>query len=103
MPVRRLVLLLTAALVLGPAAAAHAAWTIAQPLDGPNADVVEAGGVDLARDGTGAVAYIRRDGGVPHVFVSRLFGGVWQSPVRGDPGIGPATEAMVAVGEGNRI
>jgi hypothetical protein len=103
MPVRRLVLLLTAALALGPAAAAHASWSTAQALDGPNADVVQVGGVDLARDGTGAVTYIRQDGGVPHVFVSRLFGGVWQSPVRVDPGLGAATEAKVAVGDGNRI
>jgi hypothetical protein len=103
MPVRRLVLLLTAALVLGPAAGANAAWFPAQAVDGPNADVVEVGGVDLARDGTGAVVYLRRDGGVPHVFVSRLFGGVWQSPVRVDPGLGPASEAKVAVGDGNRI
>src|SRR4051812_1925499 len=103
MPVRRLVLLLTAVLVLGPAAGARASWTVSQPLDGPNADVVAIGSVDLARDGTGAVAYLRRDGGATHVFVSRLFGGVWQSPVRVDPGLGEATEAKVAVGDGNRI
>jgi hypothetical protein len=103
MPVRRLVLLLTAVLVLGPAAAAHASWNVAQAIDGPNADVVGMGSVDVARDGTGAVAYLRRDGGVTHVFVSRLFGGVWQSPVRVDPGLGAATEAKVAVGDGNRI
>src|SRR4051812_23323548 len=103
MPVRRLVLLLTAALVLGPAAAAQASWNVAQAIDGPNADVVGMGSVDIARDGTGAVAYLRRDGGVAHVFVSRLFGGVWQSPVRVDPGLGAATEAKVTVGDGNRI
>src|SRR3954471_11421554 len=103
MPVRRLFLVLTAALVLGPAAAAHASWNVAQPIDGPNADVVGMGSVDVARDGTGAVAYLRNDGGVAHVFVSRLFGGVWQSPVRVDPGLGAATEAKVAVGDGNRI
>src|SRR6476660_6268064 len=103
MPVRRLVLVLTAALVLVPAAGARAAWNVSQAIDGPNADVVGIGNVDLARDGTGAVAYLRRDGGVTHVFVSRLFGGVWQSPVRVDPGLGAATEAKVAVGDGNRI
>jgi hypothetical protein len=103
MPVRRLVLLLTAALALGPATAARASWNVSQALDGPNADVVGLGSVDVARDGNGAVAYLRRDGGVTHVFVSRLFGGVWQSPVRVDPGLGAATEAKVAVGDGNRI
>src|SRR4051812_932493 len=103
MPVRRLVLLLTAALVLGPVAAAQAGWNVAQAIDGPNADVVGMGGVDLGRDGTGAVVYLRNDGGAAHVFVARLFGGVWQSPVRVDPGLGAATEAKVAVGDGNRI
>ena len=33
------------------------------------------GGVDLARDGTGGVVYIKRVDGVPHVFVSRFNGG----------------------------
>jgi hypothetical protein len=101
MPVR-LILLVLAALALSPAAA-QAAWFPAGSIDGPNGDVMQVGGVDLARDGTGAVAYLRRDGGVPHVFVSRLFGGAWQAPVRVDPGLGPATDVKVAVGDGNRI
>jgi hypothetical protein len=95
--------LLTAALALGPAAGAQAAWFPAQTIDGPNADVIEVGGIDLARDGTGAVVYLRNDGGVAHVFVSRIFGGAWQPPVRVDPGLGAATEAKIAVGDGNRI
>lgn len=99
MPVR-LLALITAALVLVPAAGARAAWVPAQTIDG---NVVEVGGVDLARDGTGAVAYLRVDGDGPHVFVSRLFGGVWQAPVRVDPGLPPASEVKVAVGDGNRI
>ena len=36
------------------------------------------GNVDLARDGAGAVAYLRSDGGVPHAFVARLSGGAWR-------------------------
>jgi hypothetical protein len=101
MPVR-LTFLVIAALALSPGAA-QAAWFPAQTIDGPNGDVLEVGGVDLARDGTGAVAYLRRDGGIPHVFVSRLYGGAWQAPVRVDAGLGPATEVKVAVGERNRI
>jgi hypothetical protein len=92
--------LLTAALVLGPAAGAQAGWVPSQTIDG---NVVEAGGIDLARDGTGAVAYLRVDGDGPHVFVSRLFGGVWSAPQRVDPGLPPASEVKVAVGDGNRI
>ncbi|WP_028060962.1 hypothetical protein [Candidatus Solirubrobacter pratensis] len=99
MPVRLLVLI-TAALVLVPAAGARAAWIPAQPIDG---NVTEVGGIDLAREGTGAVAYLRVDGDGPHVFVSRLSGGAWQPPVRIDPGLPPATEVKVAVGDGNRI
>jgi hypothetical protein len=37
------------------------------------------------------------------VFVSRITGGAWQAPVRVDPGLGAASEAKVAVGDGNRI
>jgi hypothetical protein len=96
----RLLVLITAVLVLVPAAGARAAWVPAQPIDG---NVVEVGGVDLARDGTGAVAYLRVDGDGPHAFVSRLFNGAWQPPVRVDAGLPPASEVKVAVGDGNRI
>ena len=101
MPVR-LICLVLAALALSPAAA-QAAWFGAQSIDGPNGVVVQVGGIDVARDGTGAVVYLRLDGGVPHVFVSRLFNGAWQPGARVDGGLGAATEAKVAVGDGNRI
>ena len=76
---RRLVLPVLLAL-LGLAAlpaAASAGWFPAgdPPIDGPSADIVKLGGVDLARDGTGGVVYIKRVGGVPHVFLSRFNGG----------------------------
>ena len=90
MPVRLAILTLLALALLTPAAA-DAAWFPAQAVDGPNADVQSVGGVDLARDGTGAVVYLKNDGGVPHVFVSRIFGGAWQPPVRVDPTAGAAT------------
>ncbi|HWK27644.1 MAG TPA: hypothetical protein VNS09_13835 [Solirubrobacter sp.] len=100
---RRLIALLTAALVLVPAASAHAGWFGARSLDGPNDLVQSVGNVDLARDGNGAVSYIRLDGGVPHAFVSRLVGGAWQAPERVDPTLGGVTEVKLAVGDGNRI
>ncbi len=101
---RSLIALLTAALVLLPAASANAGWFGAQPLDGPNADVVSVGNVDLARDGAGAVAYIRNADGVPHAFISRLNGGRWLPVERVDPTLGGAvTEVKVAVGDANRI
>ena len=98
---RRLILLLI--VFASFPASAHAAWFPAAPIDGPNADVLTVGNVDVARDGAGAVAYLRLDGGVPHAFVSRLFGGAWRGPERVDPGLGAASEVRVAVGDGNRI
>ena len=72
MPRRLLVLLIV--LLVFPAAA-RADWFPAAPIDGPSADIVAVGNVDLARDGSGAIAYLRNDGGVPHAFVSRVLGG----------------------------
>ena len=101
---RRLIVLFTAALVLlAPAASARAGWIGAQPLDGPNADVVSVGNVDLARDATGALAYIRNADGVPQAYVSRLFGGGWLPVERVSFTPGSVTEVKVAVGDGNRV
>jgi hypothetical protein len=66
----------------------------AEPIDGP---VTALGDLDVARDGTGAVAYVKPDGGVDHVFVSRLDGGAWQAPERLDVGLpGPGSQPVVA-------
>ena len=43
--------------------AARAGWIPSETIDGP-ADIVKVGGVDLGRDGNGAVVYLRRDGGI---------------------------------------
>jgi hypothetical protein len=100
---RRLIVLLTAALVLVPAASARAGWFPAQPLDGPSADVISLGNVDLARDGTGAVSYIKNGDGVPQAVVSRLFGGGWQPVERVSFTPGSVTDVKVAAGDGNRL
>jgi hypothetical protein len=96
-------LLIALVLMLAMPASAHAAWIPATPIDGPNGDVVSLGNVDIARDGAGAVAYLRRVDGVPHAFISRMFGGIWRSPEQVDGGLGPATEVRVAVGDNNRV
>ena len=98
---RRLIVLVIALLTFP--ATAHAAWFPAMPVDGPNNDVIEVGNIDVARDGHGAVAYLRSDGGEAHAFIARLVGGAWWGPERVDPGIGPATEVAVAVGDDHRI
>jgi hypothetical protein len=84
--------------------AAPAAWFPAETIDGPGGDVVALGGVDLARDGTGAVVYLRREGGVPHVFLSRVVDGAFRAPERVDVGLdGAATAATVAAGDDRRL
>jgi hypothetical protein len=102
---RRLAFIVTtiAALAAVPGAA-DAAFFAGEPVDGPSADVRSVGDVDIARDGTGAVAYVRRDGGVDHIFVSRLAAGVWQAPERVDVGLdAPAATPAVAASDGGRL
>ena len=100
---RRLIVLLTAAFVLAPASVAHAGWFPAAPIDGPNADVISVGNVDLARDGTGGVSYLRAGDGVAQAYVSRIFGGGWLPPERISFAGGTTTEVKVAAGDGNRL
>jgi hypothetical protein len=82
---------------------ARAGFFGAQPIDGP-ADIVSVGDVDVTRDGPGAVVYVRRDGGVPHPYVSRFTGGAFTPPERLDPGFdGPGSQPVVAVAGNGRI
>jgi hypothetical protein len=99
---RRLIVPLIAAFALVPATA-HAGWLPPVALDGPNADVVSVGNVDLARDGTGAVGYLKGAAGAPHAHVVRIFDGQWRAPERVDFGPSAATEVKVAAGDGNRL
>ena len=88
----------------GAPAAAHAVWFPSEAIDGPSADVVRLGGADMGRDGTGGLVYIKREGGVPHVFLSRFSGGAWQAPERVDAGIAAAaSDAVIAATDGNRL
>ena len=106
---RRLVLPVLVAL-LGLAAlpaAAPAAWFPAganAPIDGPSPDIDRLGGVDLARDGTGGLVYLKRVGGTPHVFLSRFNGGQFRPPEQVDNGIAAgATDAAIAATDANRL
>ena len=99
MPRRRAPLLALVAVVLALAAAAPArAGFFVQPLDGPSADIQSLGGVDVARDATGAIVYVRRDGGVDHVFAARFFAGALR-PARA-PGPRPRRPLLPARGRG---
>ncbi len=57
---RRLTLAATLAAALAVPATADAAFFPAEVIDGPNGDVVSVGDVDLSREGTGAVVYVKR-------------------------------------------
>ena len=88
----------------GPAHAAPGKYFAGETIDGPGADVQRLGDVDVARDGTGALAYVKRDAGVDHVFVSRLIEGTWQPPERLDAGLdAAAAQPVVAASGGGRL
>jgi hypothetical protein len=69
-------------LVLVPSA--RAVILPAQTIDGPSEDIVGFGGVAMAEDGTGGLVYLKRVGGVAHVFVARYVAGHWLAPIRVD-------------------
>ena len=99
---RRAVAVLTALLVFP--ATAHAGWFPAEQVDGPSGDIVRVGDVDLGSDGTGVVTYVKRDGGVDHVFASRLDTGTFTGAERLDNGLAPASsQPVVAAGSDGRM
>ncbi len=102
---RRCLLALAAAAALTPAATAHAGVFPGEVVDGPSPDLLSVGGADVnAGDGTGGVAYLRADGGVPHVFVAPILDGIWQRPERVDvPFAAAASEPVIAAGRGGRL
>ncbi|HEV3000584.1 MAG TPA: hypothetical protein VGW75_07585 [Solirubrobacteraceae bacterium] len=95
---RRLIAALALAVLAVAPASAGAAWFPAEPVDGPSADIVSVGEVAVAREGMAGVVYLRRDAGLPHVFVARLAGGAWEAPVRVDQGIAPPASQPVIAG-----
>ncbi len=53
------------------------------------------------RDGNGGLVYLQHAGGVTHVFVSHLVGGVFQAPQQVDAGFGgPSSQPVIAAGNG---
>jgi hypothetical protein len=100
----RRLLILTAVLLAVPAASARAALFPGDAIDGPSPDIQALGDVDLARDGTGALAYVKRVGGVDAVFVARFAGGVFAPAERIDAGLpGPSAQPVVAAADRGRL
>ena len=65
-------------------------------IDGPSAGIVGLDGLAVARDGTGGLVYRKDVSGVPHVFVSVLAGGRFQTPEQVDSGLaGPSSEPVI--------
>ena len=65
-------------------------------IDGPSAGIVGLDGLAVARDGTGGLVYRKDVGGVPHVFVSVLAGGRFQTPQQVDAGLaGPSSQPVI--------
>ncbi len=87
-----------------PAGAQSGTYFPGEPVDGPSADVQTLGDLRVARDGTGAMAWVRKDGGVDHVFVSRLVGGAFLAPERVDGGLEtPGSQPAVGVGDEGKV
>jgi hypothetical protein len=96
-------LIVAGVVVALPIAAARAA-TVA--IDGPSADIVtaQAVDVDMAPDGTGGIAYLKKVGGINHVFVSRFVGGAFQPPEQVDTGLAnPSRRVFIAAANGGRL
>jgi hypothetical protein len=100
-PLAACLALLACAVAAAPAGAVG--FAAPRTAAGPSGDVLELGGLGFARDGTGVVAYLMRDGGQPHVFASRLRRGDPTASVRVDSGqLTASSEVRVATADGGR-
>lgn len=74
---------------------------------GPSADLqlasIQKVDVDVAPDGSAAIAWRQKVGGVDHAFVSRYVSGTWTTAQRVDSALAtPSAQPAVAVGNGGR-
>jgi hypothetical protein len=89
-------LLALAAGLLAPVARAQPSPAPPTVIDGPSAAITSLNGLSVARDGTGAVVYVK----AAHVFVSALVGGQFQTPVEVDASL-PAGSSQPVIAAGN--
>ncbi len=100
----RRLLILTAVLLTMPTATAQAGLFPGDPIDGPSADIQRLGDVDLARDGTGALTYVKRVDGLDQIFVARFANGAFGAGERVDTGLpGPSSQPVVAAADTERL
>lgn len=101
---RRTLLAASLATLALPAASAHAAFFAGEVIDGPNADLVSVGDVDISREGTGGVVFIKREGGIERAYLSQITDGGFGQPGRIDPGLGaPASQPVLAASTNGRM
>lgn len=101
---RRTLLAASLATLALPAASAHAAFFAGEVIDGPNADLVSVGDVDISREGTGGVVFVKREGGIERAYLSQLTDGAFGQPGRIDPGLGaPASQPVLAASTSGRM
>jgi hypothetical protein len=85
-------------------ASASAIFYPGAAVDGPSAAIQRVGDLDVARDGSGGVVYVKQDGGVDHVFLSRIVDGNFQPPERLDGGFaGASAQPVIAASDGGRL
>ncbi len=90
--------------LLAVPATAHAGFFAAETVDGPSPDVLAVGDVDISRDAGGALVYLKREGGVAHVFLSVLTNGAFGPGARVDAGLpAPASQPVVAATNEGRV
>jgi hypothetical protein len=93
-----------ALLALGAAPAAQAGFFAGDPIDGPSADIRALGDVDLARDGTGALTYVKHVDGVDRVFAARFVDGAFQAAEPLDTALpGPSSQPVVGAADAGRL
>ena len=97
-------LALVATLAFAVAAPAEAAFFRGDPLDGPSSDIRALGDLDLARDGSGALVWVRALDGVDHVFISRFERGAFQPVERVDAVLpGQSSQPVVGASDNGRL
>jgi hypothetical protein len=73
-------------------------------LDGPSPAIQGLSGLSMAKDGTGGLVYLKDVAGVPHVFVSQLFGGEFSVPQQVDTALpGPSSDPVIAAAPGGML
>ncbi len=94
--------LATALIIVAPAPAQYTTAAPQQLTGG--LETVTLGGLAVARDGTGGLVYTATSGGISHVYLARLLGGAFQSPVQLDTGaLTSASQPVISADNGGQL